>query len=272
MSYKMISIDLDGTLLNRETKLSAVNKAAVQKAVSAGRQIVLNSGRGFLSMDTFVRAAELKKEGVYGIAYNGGCVYKTLDFELIFEHRLDAELAKRILASIKTLNTDKASPIVYSGAQLIIEKWDDWTSTYTDFTEATPLMLPYTALSQDISKIIVSGENAELQRIADHLEPFNNEVTVCFSHGSLLEIINIATSKGLAHKALAEYLNIPIAETIAIGDSYNDIPMLEAAGLGIAMANAADEVKAAADYITKLDNHDGGVAEVIEKFLLADIL
>ncbi|MBR2036785.1 MAG: HAD hydrolase family protein, partial [Lachnospiraceae bacterium] len=71
-----------------------------------------------------------------------------------------------------------------------------------------------------------------------------------------------------AVRFLAEYLNIPIENTIAVGDAENDIPMLEAAGLGVAMKNASDDIKQHADYITKLDNNEGGVGEVIRKFML----
>ena len=83
----------------------------------------------------------------------------------------------------------------------------------------------------------------------------------------MLLIVPVGVSKGAAIRFLAEYLMIPMENTIAVGDAENDIPMIEAAGLGVAMKNASDEIKKYADYITERDNNQGGVGEVIQKYI-----
>ena len=110
----------------------------------------------------------------------------------------------------------------------------------------------------------------------DKLEAFREIFTewavdkaeVFFSCFEFLEFVPKGISKGAGIRFLADYLNVPIENTIAVGDAENDIPMIEAAGLGVVMCNANDDIKIHADYVTELDNNQGGVSEVIRKFML----
>ena len=94
------------------------------------------------------------------------------------------------------------------------------------------------------------------------------KVNIFFSCYEFLEFVPVGISKGVEIRFLADYLNIPMENTIAVGDAENDIPMIETAGLGVVMKNATDDIKKYGDYITELDNNQGGVGEVIRKFML----
>lgn len=88
-----------------------------------------------------------------------------------------------------------------------------------------------------------------------------------FSKPEMLEFSDLKTNKGDAVRFMADFYNVPLSETIACGDEENDCPMIQAAGVGVAMANASETAKSCADYITKCDNNHGGIAEIIEKFV-----
>ena len=124
--------------------------------------------------------------------------------------------------------------------------------------------------SEPVSKVIIIGDNEELKKVENEVMTTNikNEMTTFFSADILYEFNPIGIDKGTGLKELSKILNINIEETIAIGDNYNDLSMIKAAGLGVCCVNGENGVKDFADYITKADNNQGAVAEVINKFIL----
>ena len=108
-----------------------------------------------------------------------------------------------------------------------------------------------------------------LHRLADEWQDITEDIDVSFSANRYLEFNKKGINKGTGLVRLGHILNIPTKDIIAIGDNYNDLPMIKTAGLGVFMANTPEELKSQADYVTTLDNNAGGVAEVIEKFVLS---
>ncbi|MEG0737402.1 MAG: HAD-IIB family hydrolase, partial [Longicatena sp.] len=126
-----------------------------------------------------------------------------------------------------------------------------------DFLENTPIM-----------KILFQRADMEyLRNIAQDMMPITDGVSISFSSDRYLEMNRAGVDKGLGLRELAQHLGIPVEQTIAIGDNFNDIAMLKTAGLSVAVANAAQEIKDICDYVTTADHNEGGVAEVIEKFI-----
>ena len=110
----------------------------------------------------------------------------------------------------------------------------------------------------------MSGVLGVDKRIIDSAKVLN------VSKPEMLEFSHLQSNKGDAVRFMADFYGVPMGDTIAVGDEENDCPMIEAAGVGVAMANASQVVKDVADYVTERDNNHSGIAEVIEKFVLAD--
>ena len=261
--YKIIFTDLDGTLLKDDNTLSKENYNAIHKAFSMGISTVVCSGRSHMSLDNIITLYGLPK--TYTIGFNGGIIY--YGKEIIDCVYLDEELAAEILEHIKSID---CQALMYRDNNLWIEKETPETVNYAKRSYLEPIVVKNLKenISENINKIIILGENHTLKHAEKYLKKqLDNKVSVVFSSNTLLEFNPKDTNKGTALKKLSEYLNIPIEETMSFGDSYNDIEMLETAGLGIAMANSPDDVKNKSDYVTLADNNNNGVAEAINKFI-----
>lgn len=264
--YKLILTDLDGTLLKNDNTLTPKNHSLIHRAVSMGCPVVVCSGRSNMSLDEIIKRYDLPK--TYTIGFNGGIIYK--DSNIIYEAFLTADLVGKIIDLSMQFNCE---PLMYQNSSLWIEKETPATKNYAKRSYLTPVVVNSLKnnLTNKISKIIFIGENAELKKMEKLLsEKLSNKVNIVFSSQTLLEFNPLGVDKGTALEKLARYLNININETIAIGDSYNDLEMIQAAGLGVAMANSNQDIKIKADYITKNDNNNSGVGEIIEKFILEE--
>ena len=267
--YQLLFTDLDGTLLNRRSEISAGNAAAIKSALSAGKRIVVASGRSWKSLVYFNGRLGLDAPGHYGIAFNGGVIYETSALRFIHEQPMDNALGKEIITALKTFGA-AADIFVYAGGELYSER-DELNLWHTDDKGGLTITVVdnFSEIQGDIIKVIAKGTNAGLTEIARRMEPlFTGRCNICFSAGELLEFLHPNANKGSAVEILAGYLRIPIEETIAMGDEANDITMLKKAGLGVAVANAVPGAKAAADIVLDKNCNESAVAAVIERYLL----
>lgn len=269
MKYKLLLTDLDATLLNDNKEISYQNKIAIDKALKSGIKTVICSGRSYMSLDKFVKQLSLDRQGNYGICYNGAIIYETLNNNILVEHNLKKEYALEVINECKKFDTDI---IVYMDEKLIIEKYTEQIKSYCETSGITPLIVDNfnDIIINDVSKVLLKSENENLNIIFEHLKlnGFNNKLNMFFSSPVLFEFTDNNVDKGTGLCELAKILNIDKSEVIAVGDQYNDISMIEEAGLGIAVANAVSEAKKAADYITIRNNNESALEEVIEKFIL----
>ncbi|MDR1532728.1 MAG: Cof-type HAD-IIB family hydrolase [Clostridiales bacterium] len=264
--YKLLMTDLDGTLLDDAARIPPKNAALIKEATARGIKVVISSGRSFLSLARFEEALGLMRPGGYGIAFNGAVVYETDSRRHIRDLRLENHVFKLILAEVRAFNTTN---LVYISDRLII---DTVTALALKYREKSGIPLTMAErledIDTDISKFILRGPEEELSRVQRRLAPIiAGKCNMFFSARDLLEFTKLGATKGEGLKFLAEYLQLDPSEIIAVGDQDNDISMLRAAGLGVAVANATDAVKNAADCVTRAINSECALCEVIEKFL-----
>jgi len=269
MKYKLLALDIDGTIVGENHKLPPENIAAIRAAVDKGVNVLLCSGRSYATIRGYVKQLRLTGSNTFAASFNGCLVHNTYNDEVVHELKLPRETALGIIEKLKSF--PGVDPVVY---------WDTFgIYAYTNRTHAdkyivtcgaTPTYLDdFSAITQNsIYKIIAIAENQVLKEVEAYYNGLNNDFTTCFTQNYFYEFFNKNSGKDVAVQKVCSILGIKMSEVIAVGDSGNDITMIKAAGLGIAMKNANDNVKAKADYITQNDVNNFGVKEVIEKFIL----
>lgn len=266
----MLLIDLDETLLNDKGEIPDINSEAIKQAYQKGIKIVLCSGRSNMSLKKFIDNLGVSKDG-YAIAFNGGIIYKTDTNEIISEHLLNDDYAREIIEKCRKYDVHI---MMYCNQKLWIDRCTQKIEDYANKSKLVPVLVDnlINATVQPVSKVIIIGKNRILKVVEEDFknEGWNNKISTFFSSERLYEFNPLGIDKGSGLRELANYLNIDIKDVIAIGDNYNDISMIQTAGLGIAVKNANDEIKSIADYVTERDNNEGAVAEVIEKYILAE--
>lgn len=268
MKYKALALDLDGTLVDSSKKISKENKEALWKAIDAGIAVIIATGRPALGVKHIIRELELEVRGGYVLNYNGGRIMNCHNGEVMVEYMLPSEciptineLARQSGTYACTYYNDMILAESDTDEYVIREAFCNNTTVYKvdDFAEF---------VNYPVNKCLIVGEHDKLLPVQVRLkELFPDKVDVFFSESYFLEIVpkNVAKSQGI--KDVAKCLGITVEEVAAFGDGLNDIPMLEVAGLGVAMENAYPEVKRVADMIAP-SNDDNGVAYVIEKYIL----
>lgn len=267
MAYKLIAMDLDGTLLNDQKVITEKTKAALMAAQNKGIRLALASARP--SPGLFRERDALDMQNFNGIlmSYNGGRIVDAETGKVLFETSMDLQETKQVLRQLEKL---PVTPILDDGAKFYVTDKDGYKVDYecrnnnmicsgvgnlADFLTFAPI------------KILMSVQPEELPIVQKQIAAFLPEsLTVVQTAAFYLEIIPKVINKGQGIRDICKVLGMEPAEVIAFGDAENDIPMLRAAGMGVAMGNAQETVKAAADMVT-LSNNDDGIAAALEKLL-----
>ena len=265
MAVKLFVSDLDGTMLPDGNVESAENIAAVRRAAAAGVTVTIATGRMFEAALPVARALGVD---VPIISYNGGLI-KSPSGHVYEEHTVDSALAHNIIAFCKERSWYIQS---YSGGVLRYVEACDESRFYENSQQLTGQAVGWDGLfahtEGNCKLLLVTKElSVTLVRAEAMLAAFGERVDVTRSADRLIEIVPKGISKASALKSLAGKLGISIAETMAIGDAYNDLPMLQAAGKSIAMGNAFPEVKEVTDYET-LTCEENGLAAAIYHYVL----
>lgn len=267
--YKLIAIDMDGTLLNDRHEVPEDVKYTLSEAKKQGIKIVLCSGRPIGGIRSYIKALNLNQEGDFAIAYNGALVQDTHTNEVVAE----LSLGHADLVKLYELSMELKTPMHFFDTKGVYTPNAD-ISDYT-VLEAylSEIPLGYRQVSDiptniSIPKIMFVNHPDKLNRTIEELpKSLNKQYTIVQSAPYFLEFVHPSASKGNAVKMLAEQLGIKQEETMTIGDNGNDLSMIEYAGCGVAMGNAIPEVKAAADFQTR-SNNESGVAYAIRKLAL----
>ena len=263
---KLISLDLDGTLLNREKKISAENLAALTEARAAGVTVILNTGRPLVSAQEYLNALGLTDARDYSIFLNGGLVLSA-DGEKLLEKNLTFDEVQEILSvaaaldlpadiisekNSYTVENDRPSRLSYVNNTLTFQK-----TTADELTD-----------DKSYNKLILSADKELLDTaLAGFSADFLNKFEVVKTRDILMEIMPKGVTKGAGLAYLAGKLGISSNEILAMGDEDNDISMLEFAGYGTAPANANPKAKAAAKFICPSNDEDGVAAWIEENIL-----
>ncbi|CAM3070314.1 Cof-type HAD-IIB family hydrolase [Vibrio mytili] len=266
--YKLIALDMDGTLLNSDKIISEENKQAIAKAREAGVTVVLASGRPIEGMQSKLEELNIGSDKDFVLCYNGSIVKNVGTNEIIHQNIIDGKSAKLVARHAKELGA-----YVHAFSQehgLITNENNPYTDIEAKINGLEVTEMNFESLEDDhpIIKAMMVAEPSKLTEVVAAVpQELRDSFTVVQSAAYFLEFLNPLSNKGIGIAAIAEHLGIKAEEVISMGDAENDHHMLEFAGLGIAMENAMEETKQIADYITESnDNH--GVAKAIEKFVL----
>ena len=268
--YKLIAIDMDGTLLKDDKSITEITKKSLKRAQELGVKIVLTSGRPIQGIKNYLDELELTGEEDYVIGLNGALICKTSDYSVVSSNAtLTGKDLKYIYNKVKGLNTYVHAFTNEGDLVNKISKFSDNEEKRLNIKIKQVDFLEDVSDSDEILKVVLEEEKEVLDRITSNIpKELFEEYTVIRSVDFMIEFMNRGCNKASGLQKLGEYLGISKEEIIAIGDAENDIEMIEYAGLGVAMGNAKEEIKSIADFITK-ENEEDGVAFVIEKFIVS---
>jgi len=263
MTYKLIAADIDGTLLNNNGELTENTKNAIRKWVDKGLIFTIASGRPVQGVEKLNKELNLD---VPFITYNGAMVVMGKSKQVLYEQKLSPNDSRDIVRLGKKYNT---TIMIWNDNKLFVTELNERVNSYKMISGVEPVVV------NDLEQVVENGSTKilwydEVERIQQYQkeigEYLSDNVNFHPSRPYFMEFVDKNASKAIAMEKIGEYYGIRQSEMIAVGDGYNDLSMIEYAGLGVAMANSPDEVKQKADYIT-LSNEEDGVAHVIHKFL-----
>lgn len=267
----MIATDMDDTLLNSDGKISKKNKEAIMKAQKMGIKFVLASGRPTFAMRSFAKELELGKYGSYMLSYNGAIITECATDKTWLEETLTVEDAHKLYDLSKEHNVDI---ITYLDDEIATENSSEYIDVEVELTG-----MPYrrvdcfrSAISKPIVKCIMLEEPDYLKEVEKKLNvALEGEYSLAISKPFFLEVMKKGVDKGASLLKLAHKLGIKPEEIISVGDSYNDLTMLEVVGMPIAVENAKVEVKEISKYIARSYNEDA-MEDIINKFIVKKIV
>ena len=263
--YKLIAVDLDGTLLDENLRITDKVRNSIYEAKKMGIKVVIVSGRGYSGIKNISESLNLDD---LIISLNGALVTDSRGDKIFFSENLNSDMAKKVICISEEMDI---TPFLFVEKEVYTEKYNDKVQMYIDNDKVNvnyvgKLSKFYS--DQPAGKLLLIDKHDRLLDIREKIhEIYHDNINVTFSMSEFLEVYSSKVSKGVMLKKIADYYNIKKEEVIAIGDGENDISMIEYAGLGVVMGNAPGNVKEKADFITK-PNSECGAACVIEKFIL----
>lgn len=265
--YKLIITDLDDTLVNSQGKISEIDKLAIIEAQKKGIKFVLSSGRPTFAMLNLAKELELDHYGGYISSFNGSIIIDCKNNQKISE----ISLSKKEIDFIYDIaKREKVDIITYFDDSIISEDNSEYIQEEVKIT-GMPLRKVdnfKNTVDRPCTKCILLAEPNYLAEVEKKLQKeIGNMFSIARSKEFFLEITKLGVDKGFGLKKLCELSNITLNECIAVGDSYNDLPMLKIAGLSVAVSNAKPEILNSVDFITK-SNNDGGMAHLINRYIL----
>lgn len=267
--YKLIAIDMDGTLLNSEKKISKENIDTINEAMKRGIRVAICTGRPYSGIEPYAKEIGLCNENEYIISQNGSYVSNGNDTKTISAKYLKSQEVSEILSYLQDKNvgtvlvTDRDylayncevnEEMKHDGDLVFkkIKKFDEHKNNIEDLK---------------LLKIMILDKNHKIDELMKNMDKsIINNFYVVRSMPYLVEIMAKNIDKGYGLSKLAEHLNINHKDIMVIGDEVNDIGMFKVAGLGVAMGNANKEIKKLADFIT-LSNDENGVSYAINYFM-----
>jgi Cof subfamily protein (haloacid dehalogenase superfamily) len=262
----MLVVDLDGTARSRRLGITAGVRAAVAAAQAGGVRVCVATGRMWRSAEPWVRALGADSPA---ILYNGGQVLDFATDRILYERRLPREAALAALAVIRQVA--EVQPLLYVRDRVYAERYNPRLDAYVVDDGLTYDIAPSfeALLSDEPHKILVIGPRERIQLLQHDVRAARLPVHDVQSEPEYLEILPPGISKGTAMDKMLAALGVSAKEVVAVGDNWNDLEMIEEAGLGVAMGHAPQGVRDRADYVCGTAEQEG-VREVIERFFLRD--
>lgn len=264
LQYRVIALDLDGTLTNNQKEVTTATKEALDNAMEQGARLVLASGRPVYGIVPVAKSLELDSKGGYILAYNGGQIIDCKTNEVLYSQYLPSDVIPLLYEYAKSKGY---ALLGYKGNEIITESPDDIyvkeesrinkmnvrkVDVLTDELDAKP------------TKLLMTGDPKDMLKAEEELrEAVKDRIDVYRSAPFFMELVPKGIDKAKSLTRLLALLNLMPKDMMAFGDGYNDLSMLRLAGMGVAMANAAPEVRAEADFVT-LSNEEDGVAHALK--------
>ena len=267
--YKLIALDIDGTLLNSEKKITNEVFNSIQEAKKVGAKVVLSTGRPLPGVTPLLDELNLNDDGDYVICFNGAVVQEVKSKKVLS----NIEMCHDDFVLINNLAKENNTHVhINTPTNLIIpeETPNKYTIHEATLNNIDIVSMKEEDINDDITycKVMIIDEPEKLEEVLENIpKELFDKYTIVRSAPFFLEFLNKNANKGNALKELCKNINIPISKSIAVGDEENDQHMIKMAGLGVAMGNARDSIKEIANYVT-CSNNEHGVAKVIDKFIL----
>ena len=272
MKYKLLVLDVDGTLLNNEKEISKRTLSTLLKAQHTGIRIVLASGRPTSGLLPLAKALEMGNFGGFIVSYNGAQIINAENGEVMFDKRINPELIPYLE---KKARKNNFSIFTYHDEYLLTDNADNvhirreaWLNNLRIMEEEE------FSIAIDFAPckcVLVSDDEEALRGLENHWKRRLDGVLDVFpSEPYFLEVVPCGVDKANTLGVLMEQLGVKREEVIAIGDGVADVTMLQLAGKSVAMGHAQDSVKICADYVTA-SNEEDGVAQAVEKLVLAEV-
>ncbi|MDO5047946.1 MAG: Cof-type HAD-IIB family hydrolase [Anaerococcus sp.] len=269
---RLITIDVDGTLVTPLKRLTKKNKKAIKRARKLGVHIALVSGRPFNGLIDLIDDLGLSEEGHFSICQNGSYVVDNHTREVLFGTNQTPDALRRVDDLLKGYKLE-VSAMDDKGFYTRHPRPNIYTRIDSKITGLPLNIVPYESFEPDkrFGRFLILGPSREIRRFIDHMpralkEDYYQVQTAPF----LIEVMSKNTNKGFAIRKVCEKRGFERGEVMAIGNEKNDIPMLKEAGFAVAMANAVGELKVHADFITR-SNLRSGVAYAIDKLIENDL-
>lgn len=264
--FRAIALDLDGTLTNHDKVVTPKTREALLQAESKGATIILASGRPTFGIEPVAECLELDKRGGYILSYNGGNIVNAKTGEMLFTQFLPAEVLPLLYMYAKEHNH---ALLGYAGNEIITEMPDDpYVKEESRINKMNIRKVDFLldSLPPHPTKLLMTGDPKDMLKAENELgELLESKMDIFRSAPFFLELVPKGIDKAQSLLRLLEQINLTPADMIAFGDGYNDLSMIKLAGMGVAMENAAPEVRAGADYVTQ-SNEEDGVAAALEHF------
>ncbi len=272
MSYQLIGLDLDGTLTNSKKEIPSATRRALIDLMKKGKKVVLVSGRSTEGVYFLAKELEMDRYDGYIIGFNGGRIMSCASRELIEDLFLPEGVVEPIYRM--ALEYPGICLITYVDDKIIAGMKTNKYVDYESFGSRMKVIVSDHFLedaNRPLNKLVVCGAPEDVSELVTRMQDmFSDRLNIFTSDPYYGEIMPKGIDKGRTLKKLVDHLELSPENVICCGDSGNDIPMLEYAGLGVAMENALPQVKEVADYITR-SNDEEGILHVIRKFMEENI-
>ncbi len=269
--YRIIACDLDETFLRTDRTISERNARAVQAVRELGVKFVPATGRGFSSVEGTLRELGLfNAEREYVISYNGGAVTENRGNRLLHFEGISFELAQALYRRGLNYNVCihvYTKDMVY--AFRLVREEIDYLANRMEIREVFETDLSFLHGEEIVKVLYMNTDYSYLKQIERDLSDLTGELDVSYSSNRYIEFNRKGVNKGKGLLTLASLLGVPPEETMAIGDNFNDLSMIQAAGLGVGVRNAVEQMKPLCDVITQGTNDEDAVAEALERYVLS---
>ncbi|MEG2854148.1 Cof-type HAD-IIB family hydrolase [Bacteroides sp.] len=265
-TYKMLVLDLDGTLTNTQKEITPRTREVLIELQRKGVLLVLASGRPTYGIAPLADELQMDRFGGYILSYNGGEIIDWSNGTKLYENVLPDSVVPQLYAAAAE---HQVTILTYDEQYIVTEHPDDpyvGKEAFLNKMEVRPCSNFLQEVRLPLPKCLIVGDADRLISIEAELSlALQGEISVYRSEPYFLELVPMGIDKAQSLAVLLKEKGLSREEMVAVGDGYNDLSMIEFAGMGVAMANAQEPVKKAADYVT-LSNEEEGVAAVVERF------